>query len=150
MDTAFEYVMKNPLETTASYPYTSTAGVRGSCLYSASAAGKAVITGYKNVPVGDYNALKNALVGGPVSVAVDASGTAFQYYTGGIVSSAKCGTKLDHGILAVGYGKNSVGTEFFLVKNQWGGSWGDNGYIKIEASADNACGILSFPSFVTV
>jgi len=77
MDAAFEYVEKSPLETTANYPYTSgTTKAAGSCLYSASK-GTGTITGYTNVPVNSVSALKNALATGPVSVAVEASQTAF-------------------------------------------------------------------------
>ena len=58
-----------------------------------------------------------------------------------------CGTSLDHGVLAVGYGTEN-GTEYFLVKNSWGASWGDKGYVKI-AMADNICGVSSQPSYPT-
>jgi len=93
--------------------------------------------------------MKAALNEGPVSIAVDASQTAFQSYTSGVVT-ADCGTSLDHGIMAVGYDVDEeTGVEYFLVKNQWGSSWGDNGYIKIGALSSNPCGILSEPSFVT-
>ena len=70
---------------------------------------------------------------------------AFQGYTGGVITGAACGTKLDHGVLAVGYGTED-GQDYFLVKNSWGPSWGDKGYLKI-ASADNTCGILMQPVF---
>jgi cathepsin L len=44
---------------------------------------------------------------GPVSVAIEADKTVFQYYTGGILSGSECGTSLDHGVLAVGYGSEN-------------------------------------------
>jgi C1A family cysteine protease len=95
--------------------------------------------------------MKFALSTGPVSVAVDASQSAFQQYKSGVLSSYECGTSLDHGIMAVGWGTDSeTGGEYFLVKNQWGSSWGDNGYLKIGATSSNPCGILSEASFVTV
>jgi hypothetical protein len=61
MDAAFTYVESNPLETSVEYPYTSGNKVRGTCLYNANATGKAVISGYKNVPTKNVNAMKNAL-----------------------------------------------------------------------------------------
>lgn len=146
MDAAFQYIKNAPLETSVNYPYK---GVAGTCLYSASE-GAGAISGYTNVPKNSVSALKAALDKGPVSVAVDASSNEFQYFSSGVVTSTKCGTSLDHGILAVGYGTEN-GQDFFLVKNQWGANWGEDGYIKIGASeGTNICGITSYPSFVNI
>jgi len=66
-------------------------------------------------------------------------------YTGGVLDSKKCGTSLDHGVAAVGYGTEG-GVEYFLVRNSWGTSWGEQGYVKIAATAGSGnmgvCGIL--------
>merc|ERR1719174_906716 len=82
---------------------------------------------------------------GPVSVAVEADQRAFQHYSSGIVSSG-CGTNLDHGVLAAGL---NTGEGYYLVKNSWGSSWGDSGYLKISTKG-NVCGIHSQPSYPTV
>ena len=111
--------------------------------------GTGSITGWKYVKSGSGNALKNAVLQGPVSVAVDASSNAFNFYATGVVTSSTCGTNLDHAILAVGYGTEN-GIDYFLVKNQWTDLWGDEGYIKIGASDDNICGILTVPTWVEV
>jgi len=68
---------------------------------------------------------------GPVSIAVEADKAAFQYYSSGVLDSLSCGQKLDHGVLAVGYGTED-GQGYFLVKNSWGPMWGDQGYLKIS------------------
>lgn len=83
-----------------------------------------------------------AISKGPVSVTVDATSTVFGQYKTGIVNSANCGTRLDHAITAVGWG-TSGSTNFYIVRNSWGGSWGDKGYIKIAstASGNGICGI---------
>lgn len=74
---------------------------------------------------------------------------AFQFYSGGILSSG-CGQQLDHGVLAVGYGTWTDGTDYYKVKNSWGSSWGMDGYILLERGANinggsGQCGILSGP-----
>ena len=62
-------------------------------------------------------------------------------YTGGVITGSACGTSLDHGVLAVGYGTEN-GQEYYLVKNSWGPSWGVYGYVKIGIEAGNGvCGI---------
>merc|ERR1712130_555260 len=93
------------------------------------------VSGYNSVGRSTAS-LKSALTLGPVSVAIEADQMAFQMYAGGILSSG-CGTNLDHGVLAVGYGDG-----FFKVKNSWGSSWGASGYVQIS-DAGNTCGIHS-------
>jgi C1A family cysteine protease len=73
----------------------------------------------------------------PISVAVDAS--TWSYYKSGIFSL--CGKSLDHGVLAVGY----VQGQYWLIKNSWGVSWGQNGYIQLKWG--NTCGLCSEPSY---
>jgi len=141
MDYAFEYIIKNKgITTEEAYPYTATGP--NTC----EAAGKpvaATLSGYKDVPVNNEVALETALVTQPVSVAVEADQSVFQFYTGGVMDSA-CGTQLDHGVLAVGYGTEG-GKEYFKVKNSWGADWGDKGYILLGRGAKfnpaGQCGI---------
>jgi len=145
MDYAFSYTESHPLESISDYPYTAS---DGTCNYSSSK-GTGSITGYYDVPQ-TATGLKQALNLGAVSVAIEADQFAFQYYAGGVLTSSECGTNLDHGVLAVGYGVDSTsGLEYALVKNSWGSTWGEGGYVKIGL-ADNACGILSAASYPTV
>merc|ERR1712025_439643 len=87
---------------------------------------------------------------GPVSVAIEADQTSFQFYNDGVLTG-ECGTKLDHGVLAVGYGTLD-GTDYWKVKNSWGASWGSNGYILLEKGKNSAgeCGIKMQPSYPVV
>jgi len=84
--------------------------------------------------------LKAAINQGPTSVTVEADQTVFQYYTSGVLNSSACGTTLDHAITAVGYG-TSGGQEYYIVRNSWGASWGDAGYINIATTAGSSAGI---------
>jgi len=144
MDNAFKYIESNPLETEGDYPYTAR---KGNCDYDTSK-GVGKVSGIKDV-VEDHTGaqLKAGLANGPVSVAIEADKHVFQMYTKGVITDASCGTKLDHGVLAVGYG-GSGDMAYFIVKNSWGPSWGDNGYVKI--GQNNICGITMMASYPTV
>jgi hypothetical protein len=87
--------------------------------------------------------MRDALVEGPVSVAVSAGSLGFQFYFGGIVKRF-CGGELDHGVLAVGYGTEN-GKDFWIVKNSWGSGWGEKGYIRLARFMDKndggTCGL---------
>ena len=74
--------------------------------------------------------MKQSISHGPVSVGIEADQTVFQFYKSGVITGDDCGTDLDHGVLAVGYGTED-GIDYFLVKNSWSDSWGDQGYVKI-------------------
>jgi len=146
MDYAFTYIETAPLMLEADYPYTGTHSFLSKCKYDSSkAAGQ--VGGYTDVQSDATGVnLKAALASGPVSVAIEADKTVFQSYTSGVITSSACGTQLDHGVLAVGYGTEG-GQDYFLVKNSWGPSWGAEGYVKI--GVENVCGINAQPSFPT-
>jgi xylem cysteine proteinase len=141
MDYAFQYIKTAPLELEANYPYTSGSGRVSSCNYNKSK-GVGTVSAFTDV-AHTAGQMRAALGNGPVSVAIEADQMAFQSYTSGVITSG-CGTNLDHGVLAVGYGTLD-GQDFFLVKNSWGPSWGDAGYVRIGAA--NQCGILNAASY---
>jgi len=140
MELAFNFAGTVNVATESSYPYTATDGTCKTSYTTAIPQGG--VTGYKSVGQ-STDALKSAIQNGPVSVAIEADQMAFQLYSGGILSSG-CGTNLDHGVLAVGYGSG-----YFKVKNSWGSSWGESGYLQISDSG-NTCGIHSDASYPTV
>lgn len=147
MDLAFKYAEKNSIVTEEDYPYT---GTEGSCQLKDGYEGKALVSTYYDVPHDDTNAMKTALNKGPVSVAIEADQTAFGQYQGGILNVEDCGTNLDHGVLAVGYGKEGD-QEYYIVKNSWGPGWGESGFIRLEIKDGKAaCGIQYQASYPDV
>jgi hypothetical protein len=135
MDQAFGWAQSQAIATEDSYPYTATDGSCSSSFTTAIPSGG--VTGYQDVTK-SADGLKSAIMGSPVSVAIEADHSAFQLYSGGTLTSG-CGTNLDHGVLAVGV--NSDGS--IKVKNSWGSSWGVSGYINI---ATDQCGITTSAS----
>jgi cathepsin L len=143
-DLAFTYWKRNHgpvLEKT--YPYTAQ---QGNCKnYPA----VTTVTGYVDVTSGSETALKNAVGSiGPVTVAIDASKNSFQFYKSGVYNPTGCSTtQLDHQVLTVGYDHASTGGDYWIVKNSWGTSWGQQGYIWIARNQGNVCGIATDGSY---
>ncbi|KAI3967177.1 hypothetical protein MKX01_042762 [Papaver californicum] len=136
------------LTTKANYPYN---GVDGSCNTKKADTHAASINGYEDVPANNEASLLKAVSKQPVSVAIDASGQDFQFYSSGVFTGT-CGTELDHGVTTVGYGTDSDGTKYWLVKNSRGTSWGEDGYIRIKRDVDaneGLCGIAMEASYPT-
>merc|ERR1719263_567514 len=103
MDYAFKYVETHPLMKESDYPYTAHHSLFSRCKYDESK-GVGHVKGYKDVARENVDQMKAALAIGPVSVAIEADKSVFQSYRTGVITSSGCGTKLDHGVLAVGYG----------------------------------------------
>ena len=147
MEGAFKFVIANGQCSLASYPYTAKDGTCQKC------SAVAQITSCSDVKPNDQISLKAAVAQQPVAVAIEADTRYFQSYSSGILTSTSCGTTLDHGVLVVGYGEEN-GQKYWLVKNSWGTSWGDKGYVKIARSESTndagICGIAMDPSFPSV
>ena len=149
MDNAFQFIQHNHgLTTEANYSYM---GVDGTCNANEEANDAAKITGYEDVPANSEQALLKAVANQPVSVAIDAGGFEFQFYSTGVFTGP-CGTSLDHGVTAVGCEVSNDGTKYWLVKNSWGTQWGEEVYIQMQrdvAAKEGLCGIAMEASYPT-
>ncbi|GLJ39501.1 hypothetical protein SUGI_0807130 [Cryptomeria japonica] len=146
MDNAFSFIISNGgIDAESDYPYKST---KTSCDNKEMKSSIVSIDGYEDVPQNNEEALIKALANQPLSVAIQASGRAFQFYKGGVFSGP-CGSNLDHGVAAVGYGSDN-GKDFIIVKNSWGPHWGENGYIRLQrgnGKKEGMCGLYKMASF---
>jgi C1A family cysteine protease len=139
--TAYDYVKKaGGLESQEDYPYTSGGGTTGRCSFDSKDI-VAKITGYEFAGKGDESGMVSYLAEkGPISICVDASN--WSPYKKGIYPASQCGKSLDHCVLAVGY---DLDNGYWIVRNSWGSTWGESGYIYLEYGKD-ACGLTTEPT----
>ncbi|WOG99849.1 hypothetical protein DCAR_0519205 [Daucus carota subsp. sativus] len=148
MDYAFSFIMSNGgLHKEDDYPYIME---EGTCDEKKDEFQVVTINGYHDVPRNSDESLIKALANQPLSVAIEASGRDFQFYSGGVFDG-RCGTELDHGVAAVGYG-TAKGGDYIIVKNSWGPKWGEKGYIRLKRNTgkpEGKCGINKMASYPT-
>jgi len=158
MDYAFDYIINNGgLDTEANYPYV---GEQQECNKKKEHRNVGKITGYEDVPQNNEKALMKAVSKQPVSVAIEADTFPFQFYSTGVINTLLCGTRLDHGVLVVGYGTDEdsdkgTSTPYWIVKNSWGATWGEEGFLRIGRNVNGTkgpgmCGIAMNPSYPTL
>ncbi|XP_054458258.1 procathepsin L [Anoplopoma fimbria] len=142
MANAYDYVITNGLQSTNAYPYTSVDTQR--CYYDSRQA-VAHIKDYRFIPKGDEQALADAVATiGPITVAMDADHASFLFYSSGIYDEPQCNpNNLSHAVLLVGYGSEG-GQDYWIIKNSWGSSWGEGGYMRMVRNGRNTCGIVSY------
>jgi cathepsin L len=141
---AYDYVIANQgglFMTEDDYPYTA---VDGTCKFDKTKGVAQVLSYIRPTTTGNEEELKNGLAEkGVVSIAIDASSYSFQLYSSGIYNPTSCSsTYLDHAVGLVGYGtEDSV--DYWIVRNSWGTSWGEEGYIRMIRNNNNKCGVAT-------
>ncbi len=158
MDNAFKWIGKQDgVCSESDYPYVSgVTKTSGNCLQkSCNNQPNTDVIKFVDITVNSDEAMMTAIAQQPVSIAIEADQRAFQLYSSGIFT-ATCGTNIDHGVGLVGYT-----SEYYILRNSWGTSWGDNGYMLIGKGTDPAtgkpynngagqCGLLTTGSYPVV
>ena len=136
MQNAYSYVVSYGSTNETTYPYTQVAA--SSCKING---GNFKISSYQGGMLSNCSALAAMVAGRPVAVAVSAGNSYWQSYTGGIMNT--CSGSLDHGVTLVGVHQDST-QNYWKVKNSWGTSWGESGFIRLDRSVDNICLICTY------
>jgi len=143
---ALKHVLYNGgVDTEESYPYETR---QGECRFDENNVG-ATISEIYAVKQGSEHELQKAVAHyGPVSVCIDASHYSFQLYESGIYFEPQCNPLvMEHAVLAVGYGSDGHGKDYWIVKNSWSADWGNKGYINMARNKNNHCGIATMASY---
>lgn len=143
---AFNFIKDNGIMTENNYPYQAKDSV---CRMDTDKDHPRIITsGPFNITSGDETQMRNELYWkGPVSVAFQVVSD-FRDYKSGVYTSKVCKNgpdNVNHAVLAVGFGTEK-GMDYWIVKNSWSDSWGDEGYFKIQRGV-NMCGIAVCNSY---
>ena len=150
MEQTFDYIKDaGGIETEAKYPYHA---ADQKCVSDPAKFEAVKVTDYTDVRPNDCNDLIVSIAKQPVSVSIAAS--SMQFYKNGVFHNIFCGTGLNHGVVAVGYGHDAtVKKDFWIVRNSWGAGWGEDVYIRMDREKNSfhgICGICMYGSYPEV
>ncbi|MQL77856.1 hypothetical protein Taro_010279 [Colocasia esculenta] len=144
---AFQYMVDHGITTEDAYPYTATAGTCKASSHPVAARLRA----YGAVKQNNEQELRNAVARQPITVLIATGSREFQFYGGGFVFEGPCGGEVNHAVTIVGYGATSEGTKYWILKNSWGTTWGEQGYMKLlqDYSSDSRgmCLVATYPAY---
>jgi len=113
----------------------------GTCVPSGECA---PISVYKQYKVGDYGSLSGVnqmqteiLTRGPISCGIDATPELENFHGGYVYSEYNSDPMINHIIAVVGWGQESNGTAYWIVRNSWGTPWGEQGFFRIVLGQPN-------------
>ncbi|CAO1415997.1 unnamed protein product [Diamesa tonsa] len=143
METAFSYVInKKGINSAARYPYKAVDVLK--CKNSKKNS-VATIKSFSLIETGNETLLMNAVATiGPLSIAIYGSLESFQSYKSGVYYDDACTTNINHAVLLVGYGVTNNGVEYWIIKNSYGITWGERGYMRLARNRKNHCGVAEF------
>ena len=149
---AFHYVISRGITSEKNYPYEGKDG--NACAVNspnARAYSSVRIGNFETVPSNNEGALLKAVSRQPVAASIDGSGRNFHMYRSGVFSGG-CSTSLTHAVVIVGYGTTEDGINYWLIKNSWGTSWGENGYMRLKRDVENPQGLcgIAIHAYYTV
>ncbi|CAL4964024.1 unnamed protein product [Urochloa decumbens] len=143
---ALKWIISNGgIATGKDYPYKAK---QGTCDRAKLRHRGATISGSWQVSARSEASLQNRVASQPICVAIEAGGKSFQHYKKGVYNGP-CGTKVNHEVTIVGYGKEGR-NEYWIAKNSWGAKWGEKGYIRMKNIAgkpEGLCGLALWDAF---
>lgn len=142
---SFEYYRTNKAMDWETYPYQD---MDSNCTYNKKK-GHANTKGFRYLPENDTDTMLEELKLHPILSSMASNNRLLGAYRGGVVSEVACGAELDHAVLIIGYGEDSIYGPFWIAKNCWGTWWGEKGFFKIkrdtEPGSPGVCGIHRNP-----
>jgi len=144
-ENAYDYYESHDAIEESNYPYTAR---DGSCKYDSLKHTAVEVSKYTNVKAKSSSQTLAALAQQVLTVSIEADKRVFQQYSSGVFDSSQCGTNLDHAVSLVGYGSEN-GQNYYILRNSWGTSWGEKGYMRIANDGDGAgvCGVQKEPLY---
>jgi len=146
---AYQFMMDHGIPTEADDQYTAQTGTCPQKFdteptWTTTGGKRARLSGFSNLPSNKAEPLKQALMNGPVVVAVD--GNDWFDYNGGVFDGCQRDAIIGHAVLAKGFGEDS-GNKYWLIQNSWGSQWGERGHIRLKRTDDddNLCGTDTKP-----
>lgn len=143
-DDVYTYMQDHGVYTEQSYPYNGQN--HNFCKFGAEKT-NVTVKGFRRIPTGSEKELQKALAyRGPVTVSIDTDHDSFLHIGEGIYHDPNCCSSkhdLDHVVLLVGYGTDDFGRDYYIAKNSYGSSWGEDGFFKISRNHMNHCGVAT-------
>jgi C1A family cysteine protease len=140
------------IATLASYPF---AGKEQTCKKTGINQITLVNLQYTDITSGDEKGMAEALVRyGPLFIGLNADSKLFMFYKSGVLNIDNCLNTLkniDHALVAVGYGyDNTLKMPYWIIRNSWGDTWGEKGYVRLAKDKGNMCGVSTMTSYATL